>query len=257
MFRFNKDQIRWWDFLVVMTNKEMRVKYKMTVFGFFWALLNPIMQMIIMGLVFQFFVPVKVDNYFIFLFSGLLPWNFVSSTVLRSTTIIINERSLVQKSKFPREILVLSVVLSNFIHLLISFGLLLVISLFSGNLSWGWFYLPLIVLPLVAMVSGISLLLAALNVRRRDVSFVAQVMIPLWFYISPILYTLDLLPEKYIWWFALNPLTGILDFIRAFLINVPIKNICVDFMSIIWCLILLVIGVFVFKRADKNFDEWI
>lgn len=257
MLELNIERRRWWDFLVVMTTKEIKVRYKMTLIGLSWAFLNPVIQMLVMGIVFRFFVPVKVDNYFIFLFSGLLLWNFVSLTISRSTTIIINERMLIQKSMFPREILVLSVVAGNLIHLLISLGLLLIVLIFLGYLSWSWILLPLILLPVVALVSGISLLLSALNVRFRDINFVSQVMVSLWFYVSPILYTLDLLPEKFVKYFLFNPLTGILDFTRALLIGMPLKFLWIDILSLGWCIWLFVVGILVFKKTSRKFDEWV
>jgi lipopolysaccharide transport system permease protein len=248
---------RWQEFLIIMTNKEIKAKYKMTFLGILWMAVNPFLQMLIIGVVFQFFVPMKIDNYFIFLLSGILPWNFVSSTILRSTKIIINERSLVQKSNFPKEILVLSVVVANLLHFLVSLAILSLVVLFISGLTWNYFYLPATIFLLTIMVSGVSLLLASLNVRFRDIDFIVQAIVPLWFYVSPIAYTLDLLPKNYTTWFVLNPLTGILNFMRFSLLGIQTNYMNISLISLGWCFLTLFIGILVFAKASQSFDEWV
>lgn len=248
---------RWWQFLIVMTEKEIRVKYKMTVLGFVWAFLNPVLQMLVLGFVFNFFVPVKVDNYFIFLFAGLLPWNFVSMTIMRSTTIIVNERSLIQKSKFPKEVLVLSVVLANLIHLLISEGILLLIMILMGQSRLSWLGLPLVMVPLILFVSGMSLLLAGINVRYRDINFAVQIVVPLWFYLTPVIYTLDLLPRKLTYWFILNPMSGIINLFRWFSLGLVSKLEGWDWSSLVLSIIIMAVGWYIFKRCSNYFNEWV
>ena len=115
------------DFLFAMTEKEIKARYRHAMLGFLWLIINPLFQMAVIGFIFQFFVPVHVDNYFLFLFTGLLPWNFFSASISKTTTAIINERSLIKKSNFPREVIILSIVLSNLFHFLISLGLLVIV----------------------------------------------------------------------------------------------------------------------------------
>ena len=92
-------QRQWLDFLLAMAEKEIKARYKHAVLGFLWIVLNPLLQMLVIGFIFQFFVPVKVENYFLFLFSGLLPWNFFSMSLSKATPSIVYERSLIQKAK--------------------------------------------------------------------------------------------------------------------------------------------------------------
>lgn len=257
MIKLTNNQKRWWQFLIVMTNKEIKAKYKMTFFGSFWTFINPIIQMLVMGYIFSFFVPVKVDNYFVFIFSGLLIWNFVTSTILRAVTIIINERSLIQKSNFPKEVLVLSIVASNFIHLLISFGLFMVVVVFMGNFHWQWLLLPLVMIPLLMLTSGLSLFFAALNVKHRDISFIVQMMITIWFYLTPIIYSLELIPTQQVNWFIFNPMVGIIDITRLFFMGLPTKFLYIDLISMSWSLIIFVVGTWVFKKTSLFFNEWI
>ena len=119
----------YFDFLWAMTEKEIKVRYKRAMFGFFWIILNPLLQMLIIGLIFSFFI--KIPNYFLFLFSGLLLWQFFSLSVSKTTPSFIYERSLLQKAKFPKEAIPISIIISNFFNLLISLILLLSFLLLS------------------------------------------------------------------------------------------------------------------------------
>jgi ABC-2 type transport system permease protein len=257
MFKLKAEQKRWWEFLLVMTGKEIRLKYKMTFLGFFWAFLNPLVQMFVTGYVFSFFLSTKINNYFIFVFSGLLLWNFFISTILRSVTIIIDNRHLIQKAKFPKEVLVISVTFANFIHLLISFSILAVISIFTGCLSWWWIFLPLVFILLFFLTIGFSLLFAAVNVRHRDVNLVIQTIATAWFYLTPIVYTLDLVPSRLVYLFFLNPMTGILDLCRLFFLQIPLTFCLIDLVSVVLSIFIFIFGVLVFKKTSLFFNDWV
>ncbi len=269
MVRLKAQRQQWLDFVLTMTEKEIRVRYKNAFFGFLWIFLNPLLQMAVIGLVFQFFVPVKVDNYFLFLFTGLLPWNFFSYTVLKNTPMVINERELIRKAKFPRESIVLSVVLSNLFHFLIALGILMV--LLAGDkllfeqygLSQLLFYIlrMLWVVPLVLLLtlftSGLSLLLATLNVWYRDVNFFIQAVMPLWFYATPVIYTLKLLPPYLHILFYLNPLTSLIELFHLSLLNIPVTNTAHLTIGFFVGAIITVVGWCLFKKHSKTFDDWI
>lgn len=258
MFKLSSDQKKWCDFLIIMTQKELRVKYKLSSLGFLWTILNPIIQMLVMGFIFSFFVPVNVNNYFIFIFSGLIMWNFVTTTISRSVTIIIDERSLIQKASFPKEILVLSIVAANLVQLLISFSLLMVVVFFMGGFNWYWIFLPFMMVPLLMVTSGLSLLLAALNVKNRDVNFVTQIGLNIWFYLTPVFYTLELIPIKQIIiFFGFNPMVGIVDITRFFLIGLQTKYLYIDLFSVFMSFVIFIIGISVFKKTSLFFNEWI
>src|SRR3989304_9448269 len=110
------------DFLWAMTEKEIKARYKRAVFGFLWVVLNPVLQMIIIGAIFSFFI--KIPNYFLFLLAGLLPWQFFSTSLSKATPSIVHERSLLQKAKFPIETIPISLILANFFNMVVSFVLL-------------------------------------------------------------------------------------------------------------------------------------
>ena len=224
----------WLDFLYAMTSKEIKARYKRAVFGFLWILLNPLLQMLIMGFIFQFFVPVHVDNYFLFLFAGLLPWNFFAQSLTKTTPAFFYERNLIKKARFPREAIVLSIILSNFFHFIVALLLLVAALVFDkifieqyalleliaylGRMLW---LIPATLLLLVFTV-GLSLFTSSFNVRFRDVNFIVQLLVMLWFYATPVIYALNLLPE-WLWPISyLNPMTFIIELFHYSLMSLPI-----------------------------------
>ena len=263
---FRHQRIQWFNLLFAMSEKELKARYKNAALGFLWMILNPLLQMLIIGMVFQFFIPLPNQNYFLFLFAGLLPWNFFSLTLAKTTPLYVNERSLIRKAKFPREILAIAVGLANAFHLIISIALFLiligVISLLfpSTNLVFSLEQLPVLILAiswLFILTTGLSLFLGALNVRYRDVNFGMQLLLQLWFYASPVLYNRDLIPPRFYNLLSLNPLFSIIEVFRWSLLG----NGSVDVISVMVSLSLTVgiaIGGWMFfKRESQFFDDWI
>jgi len=260
---------RYIDFVWIMTEKEIKVRYKHAVLGFFWILLNPLLQMVIMGFIFQYFVPVRVDNYFLFLFAGLLPWNFFAGSLTKSTPAFYYERSLIKKSKFPREAIVLSIVFSNLFHFMVALFLLIVIligdkitlegytlsSLINYTSRMLWLFPAVVWISL--LTSMLSLLTATINVRFRDINFITQLGISLWFYATPIVYTLSLLPAYLRPIFYLNPVTVIVEIFQYSLLNLPIYSIRLGIVSFILTLIITWLAITIFRKESKNFDDWL
>lgn len=249
----------WFDFVWIMTLKEIKARYKRVFLGFLWAILNPILQMLVIGFLFRFFIPVEIDNYFYFLFAGLLPWNFFSYTFSKCTPLILNERSLIQKANFPREALVLSIVFSNLFHFLISLFLFIILSLFVGYISF--FKIGILFLALVWIVSftiGMSLLLSTLFVKYRDIKFIVQAVVPLWFYATPVIYTRNLLPDWIDNLLRYNPMTGIVELFQfIFTNNYIVPSLSLVFPGIFISIVVIFAGIYLFIRESQYFDDWL
>lgn len=243
---------------MAMTEKEIKARYKMAIFGFLWIFLNPLLQMLVLGFIFQFFVPIKMANYFEYLFPGLLAWDFFSYTVTKNTPMYINERALIQKAKFPREAIVLSVVLSNLFHFLIALAMFVLFEwLVNSKIHWWrWCLLPGIVTWLAVLTTGLSLLFSSLNVKWRDVNFGVQAIMPLWFYATPIVYSLDLLPKWLGQWLYLNPMTAIVDILRWTIMGTGVSWWELG-LSLGMTIIIFVSGWLVFKKESPFFDDWV
>jgi len=267
--KLSKKQRHWLDFLSAMTQKEIKARYKRASFGFLWVVLNPLLQMLVMGFVFQFFVPVKVDNYFLYLFAGLLPWNFFAQSLTKTTPAFFYEGSLIKKAKFPRESIVLSIIFSNLFHFAVALLLLIVALIGDKLLLEGYGLMQLMfyvlrmlwvvpaILLLVFFTVGFSLFTSSLNVRFRDINFMVGLAVMLWFYATPVVYALNLLPEFLQPLFYLNPMTAIIEMFHYALMGLPIT-----LPNFIWVAVVIIICVFylglrVFQKESKNFDDWL
>lgn len=252
-----KEAIRYYfDFLWTMTEKEIKVRYKRAFFGFLWIIFNPLLQMLIIGTIFSYFI--KIPNYFLFLFAGLLAWQFFSLSLTKATPSIVNERALIQKAKFPIELIPLSIILSNFFHTAVSFTLLLfVLLIFEKILLIKIIFFPLVLLWLLFLTAGISLLFSTLNVRFRDVNFFVQTLIVLWFYATPVIYSLKLVPAYFYPLFYLNPLTSIFELIHYLLIGNGEIDFNMLFINFGESILLIILGVIVYKKENKYFADWL
>lgn len=259
MLHIHTDTILYWiSFTLALTQKEIKARYKHAILGFLWILLNPLLQMLIIGMVFSYFIPFQIEYYFLYLFIGLLPWNFFSFSLAKTTPMIQFERALIEKAAFPRESLVISIVLSNLFHFVIALLAFLVIAPFFVPLHVPQlFLLPLLLLWLFFFTVGLSLFFSALTVKYRDINFIVQAFLPLWFYLTPVLYQLDFLPSSIRTLFAFNPLAPIiLQFQRIISPELTVPLSAVYFSIGITCIVVAV-GWKVFKEESKYFEDWV
>jgi lipopolysaccharide transport system permease protein len=246
------------ELLIAMTEKELQARYKHTVFGFFWLVANPLLQMIIIGFVFQFFMKEQIKYYNYYLFTGLLIWNFFSLSLTKATPSIVFERSLIKKAAFPRAVIPLSIILSNLIHLIVAQIIFLVPVLFLGTIKLSSIFTVLGGYTLlITFTIGLSLLTTALNVRFRDINFFVQAILIIWFYANPIVYSFAVIPYKYIWLWRLNPMVSILQLFQSAFINYPIPGPAMLTMNMLVIFIILIVGIIVFQKESKYFDDWV
>ncbi len=246
--------------LLALTQKEIKARYKHAVLGFLWIFINPLIQMVVMGFVFSLIFKFGIKDYYLFLFTGLLPWNFFSLSLTKATPRIVWDRNLIQKSKFPREVIPLSVVLSHFFHFAISWTMLIVFLLISGK--WQFFTLSALscqlaaILLLLIFTSGLSLITSALTVFYRDINFVVQMGIMLWFYATPIIYPFSAIPKSYQMIFYLNPLLTVFSWLQKpiTVINLPPLII---FIHVFIILLTLLFGWVFFRKKAKYFTDWL
>ncbi|MBU3956709.1 ABC transporter permease [Patescibacteria group bacterium] len=252
---------QFFELLFAFTQKEIKARYKNAVLGFLWMFLNPVIQMVVIGFVFSLIFRFGIKDYYFFLLAGLLPWNFFALSINKATPAIVYERNLIQKSFFPREVIPLSIVLSNFFHLLISLFLFLI---FLGAIGKWQIFAPLNFLLflislffLLIFTAGFSLITSSLNVFWRDITFFTQALVLIWFYATPILYPLSFIPKQFQAVFYLNPLSGIFTSLQRSAISngsFPYQILLGQFLLIIF---IFIFGVILFKNRAKYFSDWL
>ncbi len=241
-----------------MIDKELRVRYKHTVFGFLWLIANPLLQMLVIGFVFPLFIRQPVTNYHYYLFTGLLAWNFFSFSLAKATPSIVYERSLIKKSAFPRAVIPISIVLSNLVNYIAAFVLFLIPLFLLGTLTPSSFFsFSAGLLLLIMFTIGTSLLTSALNVRFRDINFFVQAVLILWFYATPIVYSFSQLPERFhwLWWF--NPVTSSFMLMQHALVGSMPPDTTIVAANTIVSAVITAIGIAVFAKESKFFDDWL
>lgn len=247
-----------WELLWGMTDKELRSRYKHTMFGFLWMIVNPLLQMLIIGFIFPLVIKQTVAHYYFYLFTGLLIWNFFSLSLNKATPSIVNERSLIKKSFFPRSVIPVSIIFSNLIHYLAALVLFFIPILFIQHFSMmSLVYFISSLLLLITFTIGFCLLTSALNVRYRDINFFVQAILIIWFYATPIVYSLSQIPHRLLWLWRLNPLTSVLQLMQQALLNAPGPGPAMLVSNLSVILIFLIAGIYTFNRENKTFDDWL
>ena len=214
--------------------------------------------MIVIGFIFPLFMDDPIPHYSLYLLTGLLTWNFFSLSLSKASAAIVYERALIKKSKFPHAVIPLSIILSNAVNLLLSFLLVIPVAMYYEIFSLarlGSFIAGFVML--IFFTSGISLLTAALNVRYRDITFFTQAMLIVWFYVTPVVYSIYSVPESLIPLWRCNPMTSIVQFFQHSLVNFPAPGIGMILTNAIIVLGVLSIGISVFIRESKYFDDWL
>ncbi len=248
------ESYRYRELIWALALKELRVRYKRSVLGFLWALLNPALLMLVLTAVFGTVMRFNIPRYSIFLLSMLLPWTFFSQALAYSVDSVVGNGELLKKIYVAKLVFPLAAVVSNIINFLLSLIplLLLVVALrFPVHLTW--FYLPIPMVGLFLFTLGTSLLFATANVFYRDVSHIVQVLLSAWFYFSPIIYSLDFIPHKYQWFFRLNPLLYVLNGFRLGIYYGKLPSAESVIMSLGCGVLALIIGYLVFRRFQNSF----
>lgn len=244
------------DLLLNLVVKELKLKYKDSLLGIAWSLFNPLMMMIIYTIAFRFIMKIEIENYSVFVFTGLLAWSFFQMSVSQSATSIINNSGLVGKVYFPKIVLPLSIIISNFINLLLTLIILFVaIIYFDISITFYFLLLPFILLFLFMFVVGFSLIITTLNTKYRDIAYLMEVIFTAWFYLTPIIYPSDMVPDSFEPFFIFNPLAAVIESLRDVLLYGKLPGMLLVTISVISSTLILLVGVYVFKRREKHFVD--
>ena len=251
-----KDLYQYREFLKTSIRKEFRGKYKKSFLGVLWSFINPLLQLLVYALVFPYIMRVQVENYTMFLVVVLIPWNFFSSTVSQSTSVIIASTGIIKKVYFPRAILPISNVTSNLLNFVISSIIVIAALLISGiGIGPSIAIFPLVLLIQYIFSLAISFLLSSITVYIRDLEYFINVLMMLWFYVTPVLYSIDMIPDKFKNILMLNPMTLIITTYREILYYKRIPDLGPLLILGGICIVLLIIGYLIFNKCEKRFAE--
>lgn len=244
-----------------LVRRDFQSRYAGSALGFVWSLVQPLWTLLLLTFVFSTVMKIspvgsRTGHFAIFLFCGLLPWMALQEGVLRASTAITDNSSLVKKLRFPSEILVLSVVLAALLHEAIAAAIFLGVLASLGELRWGGLPLLLLAVPLqIALTVGLGLLLGTLHVFFRDVAQLIGMIFMGWFYLTPIVYPASLVPERFQAWIELNPLTALVGLYRQALLEGEVSWVPGTVSLTLTAAVLLSIGLWIFASLKPAFVD--
>jgi lipopolysaccharide transport system permease protein len=245
------------EILAFLILRDVKVRYKQTVLGVLWAALQPLFTMLIFTVIFGRFAKIPSEGmpYAVFVFAGLLPWTFFSNAVGQASGSLVNQQALLTKIYLPRLFVPGAAVGGGLVDLGISGVVFLAIMAYYRIWpNWGFLAIPFLVALTAAAALGIGLALAALTITYRDFRYVVPFMIQSWMYISPVIYPVSVVPTRYQWLLALNPMAGIIDAFRSALLGLP-WNFMTLAISSTSSLVLLAYGLFYFRKTERRFAD--
>jgi lipopolysaccharide transport system permease protein len=247
------------ELLYFLTWRDVKVRYKQTLLGVAWAVLQPVLTMLISTLIFGrlggFSARTGGIPYPIFAYAGLLPWTFFSNAITTSGNSLVGSANLITKVYFPRMIIPGAAVAAGLVDFFIALVLLIgLMFYYRVGLTWNVLLFPALVFLTALLATGVGMWLSALNVKYRDIRFALPFIVQLWMFLSPVFYPSNVMPPKFRWLFALNPLTGIIDAYRSSLFGQAIDWTALGISTLI-TFILLVYAAYSFRRMEKTFAD--
>lgn len=262
MFSDLKQLVEYRELLRTLVSKDIRSRYKGSVLGFAWNFAIPLLQLLVFWVLFGLIVKMAPPGdypFALFLFTGLLPWNFLANSLMGGAMAIVGNANLVKKIYFPLQILPFTKVVSEFISLLLGMIVLgVIVVVFGVGLSWYLLLLPVPFLVQIVFISGLTYLFACANVFFRDVQHIIGIVVMAWMYVTPVLYPINIIETKPAWAqlaVHLNPMTGIINFYQKLVLDHALPNMAWFAYSAATAAVLFVVGFVVFNRYKYGFEE--
>lgn len=245
------------ELLLAFCVRDIKIRYKQTVLGAAWAILQPLVTMLIFSIIFGRLAGIPSDGfpYPVFVYTGLLPWMLFSNAISSSSGSMVGSAHMVSKIYFPRVVIPFSAVGSGLVDFAVSACILLLL-MFAYDVPWTWQLLitPVLLTGVILVALGVGTALSALTVSYRDFRYVVPFMVQIWMYLTPVVYPLGFIPEKWRWLLYLNPLTGYIDGFRSVFLGKPF-----DFIGLVSAVILTIFvfvgGLKYFRKVEQRFAD--
>ncbi len=244
------------DLIVVLTQKEIKVRYKSSVFGYLWSIGHPLAFAFVFFLAFKVIMKLQMEDYTLFLIAGLFPWQWFSNSVNASPMVFLGNASIIKKVNFPRNIIPLTTVLQDMIHFILSIPVIvLFIFIYHRSPGISWLYgIPLLLCIQFLLTYGISLMISSINLFFRDLERLTGIFTTLIFYLTPIIYPETMVPERYKQLINLNPIAPLMISWRNLFLNNTLEVSLVT-ISLVYSIFAFIIGYLVYKKLSWRFAE--
>jgi len=252
-----KELYQYREMIFSLVRRDLRGRYKASLLGFLWTFINPLCQILVYSFVFSMIMRNGIEQFYVYLISGMIPWIFFSGAVSGGTMCIKNQSDMVKKIYFPREVLPISFVTSAFLNML--FGFIMIF--FAVGVSGRGFnvaallFLPLVMIVEYIMALGFTMIVSGLTVYFRDMEHIVSVIMMAWIYLTPIMYTVEMVPEKFRGICLINPMTPVVQVYQQILYYKQIPEIGILGYAALFAVVILVVSVIAFKKLERNFAE--
>jgi lipopolysaccharide transport system permease protein len=252
-----RELLHYRDLLYFLIWRDIKVRYKQTVLGALWAIVQPTIYMVVFSLFFGRLAGMPSDGlpYPIFLYAGLLPWTLFAASVGQSANSVIGSSNLITKVYFPRLIIPLASVGSALVDFAVASSVLVILMIYyavAPGIALCW--LPLLIVGTVTTALGVGMLIAALNVAYRDFRYIVPFMIQLWLFLTPVIYPVNLVPPKWQWMLMLNPMTGFIGGYRAALLGLPMPLASLA-SALVLGIVAFIAGAIYFRTTERTFAD--
>ncbi len=248
-----KELIAYRDLFIFMVKRDIKVLYAQTILGFAWAILNPLIQIVVFSVIFGRIAKLDSEGFPYFLFStvAIIPWTYMSEAMGSSSQSLVGGSSMLGKVYFPRLIYPLTPVLAKLVDFSISLILLVGVMLYYGVMpTWNFVFLPFFLVLMTMVPAAVGFWFASLAIRFRDVKFAMPFMIKMLIYSAPVLYSASELPEQYRFWYSLNPIVGVIEGFRGCLLGTPLQWEYI-LPGAVTALLMLITGAMYFRRMER------
>ncbi|MDD3861684.1 MAG: ABC transporter permease [Candidatus Gracilibacteria bacterium] len=246
----------YWHLLWVIAKTDFKMRYNGSVFGYIWALLKPLLMFLVLYIVFSVLMKWDVPNFQLYLLLGIIIWNFFAEGTMAGLSSLLGKGEMIKKIYFPRILIVVASTLTAFMTLCLNILIFFVFYGFS-DLS---FHFTMLLVPLYLIFSyifvlGLSLFLSVLQVRYRDIVQIWEVLLQAGFFLTPIIYPITLVPEKYLFYLFLNPVTGLIQYSRVLMMDGTLPSLYGSVYLLTGILLIFAIGLLVFSKLSRNIAE--
>lgn len=244
------------DLVFVLTQKEIKVKYKSSILGYLWSIGHPLAFAFVFFIAFKIIMRIQMEDYALFLITGLFPWQWFSNSIIFSPMIFLSNASIIKKINFSRHTIPFSIVLQDMVHFIFSIPVIvLFMFIYQRAPAVSWLYgIPILLLIQFIMTYGVVLVISSCNLFFRDLERMTSICITLLFYFTPVIYSENMIPEKFSYLINLNPLTPLMICWRKLLLTGKLDAVYLT-VSIIYCLLVMIIGSIVYRKLSPKFAE--
>lgn len=240
----------------MLVKRELRGRYKNSALGFLWTFLNPLCQLLVYTMVFSVIMRSGIEKYYLHLFVALIPWMFMATSVQGGATCILAQKDMVSKIYFPRQVLPIAHVTTCFVNMLLCFVVVLIVTLITNGLNLlALLYLPPVMVIEYILAMGMAFIFAGITVYLRDMEHILGILVMAWQFLTPVMYSIEMVPENVRPVFMYNPMTAVIIAYRDILYHKQVPHLETLLLALAMGVAFLVVGWFTFEKMQRHFAE--